>query len=75
MLRKSLNAVILLLSLLASADAQPRPRPRPSPIPPRPPRTVHAPEFDAKTAGAAIALLAGGALVLSERLRRKRKRD
>ena len=57
---------------------QPEPKPEPRPQPPRQrrpqpiprPKPTHAPEFDPRASGAALALLLGGAWLLSERRRR-----
>jgi hypothetical protein len=73
MIRKLLWAVPLVLALsVGSIEAKPGHKP---PKPPKPPKTKSAPEFDPGAAGAALALLLGGAWVLSERLRREAKRD
>jgi hypothetical protein len=55
-----LPLVLALTSVTADAQEQQRRRRQ----------TRHAPEFDAKASGAALALLVGGALLLSERRRR-----
>jgi hypothetical protein len=61
MLKRLIWVLPLVLALTSvSADAQERRRRQ----------TRHAPEFDAKASGAALALLVGGALLLSERRRR-----
>jgi hypothetical protein len=64
MLKRMLWVVPLLLALTSAAvDAQ-------TANPHRRRRGEHAPEFDPKAAGAAIAFLIGGTLLLSERRRR-----
>ena len=68
MLKTLLLAVSVALALFsATADAKPK-----DGRPGRGPNPISAPEFDAKTAGAAVALLVGGAVVLTERLRRRK---
>jgi hypothetical protein len=67
MIRKLLWVVPLALALsTGSVEAKPKYRP---------PKPKAAPEFDPSAAGAALALLMGGAWVLSERLLRREKRD
>jgi len=67
MIRKLLWVVPFVLALsFGSVDAKPKDKPG------KPPKT--APEFDPGASGAALALLLGGAWVLSERLRRGPKR-
>lgn len=67
MVRKLLWVVPLVLAL-STVVSDARPTPRPS-NPPRPTPTS-APEFDPSASGAALALLLGGAWLLSERRRR-----
>jgi cytochrome c-type biogenesis protein CcmH/NrfF len=63
MLKRLLWVVPLILALSsATVDAQEQMR--------RKRQHRHAPEFDARASGAALALLVGGALLLSERRRR-----
>lgn len=62
--------VALLLASVTTSIAQPRP-PR---VPPRPPR-ITAPEFDGRSAGTAVALIVGGALVLSSLRTRRPSRE
>jgi hypothetical protein len=63
MLKRLLWVVPLLLALTSvSVDAQEQMR--------RKRGARHAPEFDPKASGAALALLVGGTLLLSERRRR-----
>lgn len=68
MLKRFLLLVPIVLAL-SSFDAVAKPKPDKGGGGPSP---ISAPEFDAKTAGAAVALLVGGVAVLSARLRRRR---
>jgi hypothetical protein len=69
MIRKLLWVVPLVLALSSgSIGAKPKDKPD------KPPKPTSAPEFDARASGAALALLLGGAWVLSERRRRGPKR-
>jgi MYXO-CTERM domain-containing protein len=70
MMRKLLWIVPLALTLsVSSIEAKPGHKP------PKPPKPTPAPEFDPSAGGAALALLLGGAWVLSERRRREAERD
>jgi hypothetical protein len=66
MFRKLLWVVPLGLAL-SSVGSEAKPKDKP-------PKPIDAPELDMRASGAALALLVGGALVLSERRRRKPER-
>lgn len=69
-------APFVVLSASATAEAQPRLPVQAAPaaqaaVSRTPPRRIAAPEFNGKATGAAVALLLGGVLVVTDRLRRK----
>ena len=66
MSKSLLVALPLLACLVASVPAQVQPHPggNPNPGPPTGVPAVRAPEFDARSAGAGVILVVGGALVL-----------
>lgn len=61
--------VALVLALLGGGAAVAKQPKDPAPKPPKDPAQNFVPEFDATTAGAIAALVAGGALVIARRRR------